>query len=102
MNIYKIYKGKVCSVDVNRETKRYFWFTERHPAFGFSAKIEKEYAYLSPQEAIQEALNKRKTMREAFKDKLSKIESEIANLEKLEQEYNKILNFDGKKSQQAN
>lgn len=54
-------------------------------------------ALLTPQEAILEALNNRKTMRGAFQDKLVKIEAELKALESLSQEYNQPLESDQRK-----
>ena len=77
MKIYKVYKSEVCSENVVKETKLFYWFDNYKEAFGWAKRIEKKYACLTPQEAIQEALNGRRTMRGAFQDKLMAIENEI-------------------------
>ena len=56
-------------------------------AFRYGSRIAKEDALLTPQEAIQEALNGRRTMRGAFQDKLATCEKEIEKLERLQEEY---------------
>ena len=91
MFVYKIYKGKVTAIKVAKKTNCYYWFETDQAAFGYLTRIEKEYACLTPQEAIQEALNGRRTMYGAFKDKLVKVKSEIANLEKLEKQNERNL-----------
>ena len=87
MQIYKVYGGKVYSPEVTKETNCFYWFAEYQEAFGYSTRIEKEHACLTPQQAIQEALNGRRTMKGAFEDKLEKIKAEISNLERLKVEY---------------
>ena len=88
MKIYKIYNLKLIEVEVVKETKFFYYLDDRPLAFGCVSRIEKGWACLSPQEAIQEALNGRKTMQGAFRDKLIKIEKEIEALEALERQYN--------------
>ena len=51
------------------------------PAFEYLIQIAKNEAMLTPYEAIQEAINSKKTMRGALKDKLAKIETGLKALE---------------------
>lgn len=84
MQIYKVYKGKIESFEVGKESKEFYYFKEHRPmAFGCSTRVEKKYACLTPQEALQEAMNSRLTMRGAFQDKLAAINAEIEILETL-------------------
>ena len=86
MKIYKFYDQIIHEVEVVRETKLYYWFGDVLQAFGYSKRIERKNACLTPNEAIQEALNSRRSRRDIVKERLDKIEAEIAILEKLEQE----------------
>ena len=83
MKLYKIYAQKITWANVIKETKCFYFLDSRIPAFGYSTRIDKRDAMLTPKEAILEALNNLKTMRGAFQDKLAKIEMELKALESL-------------------
>lgn len=91
MNLYKIYGKELISIEVEKETKCFYFLKNCISAFGFSSRIDKKDALLSPQEAILEALNNRKTMRGAFQDKLAEIEIELKCLENLQKEHNQSV-----------
>ena len=97
MQIYKVFGGKIHPIEVYKETDCYYWFIDNNGVFGYASRIIKRDACLTPQQAIQEALNGRKTMKGAFEDKLAKVNDEILNLESLEQDYNKPFHSDPKK-----
>ena len=90
MVIYKVYEGKVCAIEVVKETSVFFCFAGSRPEFGYSKRVEKKFACLTPQEAIQEELNGRRTIKGAFENKLARVNEEISNLEKLEKEYHAV------------
>lgn len=96
MKLYRIYGNKLHSCEVSKETKCFYFLTERMAAFGFLTRIEKEDALLTPQEAIQAALNNRRTMLGAFVEKAEKAKADIAMLEALQDEYNQANSPDAK------
>jgi len=80
MKIYRFYDGKMCSVHVEKETKK-FYKIEGNMAFRFVSRIQKSHACVTPDEAVQEALNGRRTMKGALEDRLKAIQAEIEILE---------------------
>jgi hypothetical protein len=91
VKLYKIYAGKLTWVNVSRETKCFYFLDSSIPAFGYSSRVEKTDGMLTPQQAILEDINSKKTMRGAFQDKLAKIETELKSLEALSEEHNQSL-----------
>jgi len=87
MQIYKVYEGEVLTVPVTKVTKCFYWFKDCQGAFGWATRIEKERACLTPQEAIQEALNRQRITRGVLRNKLIKVENEVVQLEKLEKKH---------------
>ena len=87
MKIYAVYRNKVHDVEVTKETKCFYFLQDCILAFGFRNRIEKEDAMLTPQEAIQYALNQRKTFRGGLYDRLIKADQDIEALEQLQNEY---------------
>lgn len=83
MKLYKIYGKELFTAEVEKETKCFYFINNSLPAFGYSSRIEKEDAILTPQEAIQAALNNKRTMQGAFRDRLAEIETELKCLEGL-------------------
>lgn len=85
MKLYKIYAQKLTWINITKETKCFYFLDSSIPAFGYSTRINKRDAMLTPKEAILEALNDKKTMRGAYQDKLAKIEMELKALESLDE-----------------
>lgn len=81
--LYKVYKGKITCAIVVRETKCFYFLDEQIPAFQYLTRIEKNEAMLTPYEAVQEAINDKKTMQGALKDRLAKVETGLKALESL-------------------
>jgi hypothetical protein len=86
MKLYKIYANKLHSCDVLKETKCFYFLAECKAAFGYSTRIEKEDALVTPQEAIQAALNSRRTMLGAYIEKAERARADISILEALQAE----------------
>jgi len=87
MKIYKFYENHIASVEIIKETKMFYFAAHRAGPFGWSSRIEKKTANLTPQEAIQEALNHSRTMYGAYVDKAREKDEEITRLEVLQEEY---------------
>ena len=83
MKLYKVYRNKVCSVEVKKETKCYYFIEGCFSEFDYSTRIDKEDALLTPQEAIQNALNHARTMYGAYRDKMEEKGKDIDALNKL-------------------
>ena len=89
MKLYKFHKNELITEEVEKETKCFYFLKHRVSAFGSYTRIKKIDALLTPQQAIQEELNKRRTSHGVFSDKLAQIEIELNTLEELQKQYNK-------------
>ena len=83
MKIYKVYNGKVESVEVVKETKEFYWFEGRPLAFDCSVRIEKEKAHTTSKEAIRAAIDSFLKHRESLEKKIESINKELEVLEVL-------------------
>jgi len=87
MKIYKIQNGKVVSVEVEKETEKFYW-VERSSIFGYCRNITKEHACVSPQEAILEEYNNAIAGVRVFEEKLKDAQDKLGNATLLRKEYN--------------
>ena len=88
MKLYKVYGNKLLSFDVRKETACFYFLFNYENAFGCAMRVDKKDALLSPQEAIQEALNFARTMFGAYTDKAKAKERDIELLlELMEKQY---------------
>jgi len=84
--IYKIYKGDIISIPVDRETKKLI-FVKAHEALGYGTQFYKEHVCVTPKEATQEELNKSLSAVGMFSDKLRKAESRLIQAKSLWMKY---------------
>lgn len=87
MKAYRFYKNHIASIEIAKETKVFYILASRVSPFGYSLRIEKEHACVTPQEAIQAALNHARTMFGAYTDKAREKDEEITRLEVLQAEH---------------
>jgi len=86
VKLYKVYCEKLYETDVLKETKCFYYINSNIQGFRYSSRVEKTNALFTPQEAILEAINSKKSMLGAFQDRLVKIENELKALEVLQKE----------------
>ncbi len=80
--IYKVEDGKMYETDIIKETKKMF-SVERGIASGYSAQINKEYAVLTPEDAVTKYVGDLRS-RIAYNKRMNLIHNEnIARAEKL-------------------
>jgi len=86
MKIFKVYKGKVVSVEVEKETVKLYWINSS-PAFGYSKTVTKEYACVTPEEAILEAFNETTNKIKFLEKRLVEAQNTLSDVLLLRNEY---------------
>lgn len=86
MKLYRVYEGEVVSVEVLRDTPMWYWI-KGCAAFGYCQNFEKESVCTTPQEAVQEELNKAREMLGACKDRMQCAKDRFVKAHRLESEY---------------
>ena len=85
MKIYKVYDGKLASIEVEKETAM-FYFVDSPRCFGYGSRVRKEWACLTPKEAIQEHINRLKERIGMHTDRLEDANNDMVVALKLESE----------------
>lgn len=87
MKIYTVYRGKVESLEVRETPQMYIDDKVEFPlSFGCLSRFYKDEVCLSPEEAINKALNSAKTQQGNYTKKLEQITDRLIMLEKLKNE----------------
>lgn len=83
MKIYKVVNGKIEEIEVERETKSYYWLKERSSESNWVTRISKKIAYTSKQDAVMAALNDSRAREANLLNDVTHVKKEIKDLERL-------------------
>jgi hypothetical protein len=84
--IYRIYNGELVSVEVEKETPKLVW-VKPSKEFGYCRNYNKEYVCVTPQEAIQEELNRSLEYVGLYSERLQKAERRLMRAKSLSVEH---------------
>ena len=86
MKVYKVYDGKVISIEVEKITPKKF-FIKPVAEFHYYRTLEREHACTSEKEAVLENLNKAKERYGMFRDRMLKEQDNLEKAMSLAKEY---------------
>ena len=86
MKIYKYYKGQIYSLDV-RETEKMYISERDDLVFSYKRRFRKEECHLSPEAAIEEAINIKGFSKERLEEKIVELNNDLRILQILKKEF---------------
>ena len=83
MKIYKVVNGEIEEIEVERETKFFYWLKECGPASYWLTRLSKTMAHTSKQDAVMATLNDSRIKEANLLNAVPHVEKEIKDLESL-------------------